>query len=288
MEKVLVLGAKGMAGHMIFNYFKSLNNYEVFGIARNLENEKNIFNLDIIDTNQLERIIKKNRFNIIINCIGVLNKEAEDNPAKAIWFNSYFPHLIEDLTKDTSTKFIHISTDCVFSGIKGNYSENDFKDGVGFYAQSKALGEVINKKDTTIRTSIIGPELNSKGIGLLNWFLNKPKHSTLKGFSNAFWTGLTTLELAKTIERIVDVNITGLIQVVPKDKISKYELISLFNKIYRKDTLTIVKDNEYKVDKSLVSIREDFNYTVPNYLEMLETQKQWMSTHYNLYTHYTI
>lgn len=288
MKRVLVLGIKGMAGHLIYNYFNLLNNYEVFGVARNLKHQKNIYNLDITNIKELEQIIINNNFNVVINCIGILNKDAEDNPEKAIWYNSYFPHLLESITKNTTTKFIHISTDCVFSGKRGKYTEYDFKDGTGFYAQSKALGEVVNNKDTTIRTSIIGPELNSTGIGLLNWFLNQSKDSTLNGFSNVFWTGLTTLELAKSIEEIIKQNITGLIQVVPETKISKHKLILNFNKIYRDNKLTILEDSKFKVDKSLVSIREDFNYKVPNYLEMLQEQKKWMLKHNALYTHYNL
>lgn len=286
MKKVLVLGIKGMAGHLIYNYFKLNNNYKAYGIARNINTQDSIFNLDITNTTKLKTIIDKNNFDVIINCIGILNKVAEDNPSNAVWYNSYLPHLIEDFTKNTKTKFIHISTDCVFSGEKGNYTETDIKDGVGFYSESKSLGEVINKKDATIRTSIIGPELNLNGIGLLNWFLKQPKTNTLNGYTQVFWTGLTTLELAKSIEQVIEQKIIGLIQIVPEEKISKYNLISLFNKSFRDSTLNIVKHNDYKIDKSLKSNRKDFNYKVPNYLEMIEAQKRWMIQNRNLYKHY--
>ena len=288
MKKILIIGTNGMAGHMIFNYFKNLNQMQVFGIVRNNKDEKNVFSLDVSNTSELKHILEENKFNYIVNCIGILNKDAEDNPENAIWYNSFFPHFLEKSTKETPTKLIHISTDCVFSGTKGNYTENDFKDGIGFYAQSKALGEVVNKKDTTIRTSIIGPELNPNGIGLLNWFLNQPEEANLKGFTNAFWTGITTLELAKVIEQIIDQNIVGLIQVTPKNAISKYELLSLFNAVFRKGMLTILEDSNYKVDKSLKSIRTDFVYIVPSYEEMLESQKKWMMANAQLYKHYSL
>lgn len=287
MKKVLIIGANGMAGHVIFNYFKSLNQFQVFGIARNIESSDCLFNLDISDTKSMQNIIEANNFDCIINCIGILNKDAEDNPSKAIWYNSFFPHFLEEITKNTSTRLIHISTDCVFSGNKGNYTENDFKDGIGFYAQSKALGEVLNGKDTTIRTSIIGPELKSNGIGLLNWFLSQPEKGVLKGYTKAFWTGLTTLELAKVIHQVIQQNITGLIQITPKEKISKYNLLLLFNQVFRNDEVTIVEDNQYEIDKSLISIRTDFIYTVPTYFEMLQAQKDWMLAYPKLYGHYT-
>ncbi|WP_431243062.1 NAD-dependent epimerase/dehydratase family protein [Flavobacterium sp. P21] len=117
MKKVLVIGIKGMAGHVLFKLLPTLGEYDVYGIARNIEATDRVFNLDVSNTEELKEIIKKD-FDIIINCIGILNKDAEDNADKAIWFNSYFPHLLESITKNTKTKVISISTDCVFSGKK--------------------------------------------------------------------------------------------------------------------------------------------------------------------------
>lgn len=286
MKKILVIGIKGMAGHMIFNYFNENREFDVYGIARNIENGEKIFNIDISDTKALSSIIIDNQFDYVVNCIGILNKDAEDNPAKAIWFNSYFPHYLEEITYDTNIKVIHISTDCVFSGKKGNYNEQDFKDGLGFYAQSKALGELNNSKDVTIRTSIIGPELNHNGIGLFHWFMMQSEGSNIKGFTEAYWSGVTTLELAKVVSEIIKQNITGLIQIAPKSKIDKYSLISLFNSIYKDSIILIEKNGDYKVDKSLVSIRKDFDYEVPDYKNMLENQKKWISEHSSIYSQY--
>jgi dTDP-4-dehydrorhamnose reductase len=193
---------------------------------------------------------------------------------------------LEEVTKETQTKIIHISTDCVFSGKEGGYTENDFKNGIGFYSQSKALGELTNNKDVTIRTSIIGPELNQNGIGLFHWFMSQSDQSHLKGFTKAFWSGLTTLELAKVVLEIIDQNISGLIQVAPTTKIDKYSLISLFNTIYKNGKMAIDAQDDYQVDKSLVSIRTDFDYQVPNYQQMLVTQKEWILKHPSIYSHY--
>lgn len=282
MKKILIVGIKGMAGHIIFRSFESDERYKVYGIARNTEASDSIFNLDISNTDVLKRIIDEYKFDIIVNCIGILNKDAEDNPDKAIWFNSYFPHYLEKLTKNTFTKVIHISTDCVFSGKKGNYTEKDYKDGIGFYAQSKALGEIINDKDTTIRTSIIGPEINKNGIGLFHWFMSQPITLELKGYSQAFWSGITTIELAKVIKWVIEDNVSGLKQIAPNNKINKYDLLNLFNEIFRDNKIHIVEDSHYKVDKSLVSINTDFIYNVPDYREMLNEMKQWIVSH-NLY-----
>ena len=148
MRKILIIGIKGMAGHVIYNYLKQNENTSVFGIARNIIEEENVFNLDVSDSEELKNIIKNGGFDYVINCIGILNKDAEDNPAKAIWYNSYFPHFLEEITKTSTTRVIHISTDCVFSGKEyGGYTEDSYKNGIGYYAQSKALGELVNNKD---------------------------------------------------------------------------------------------------------------------------------------------
>jgi len=286
MKKILVIGIKGMAGHMIYHFFSENKGYDVYGLARNVESKAKLFDIDVSDTMTLSSLLKEHNFDYVINCIGILNKDAEDNPAKAVWFNSFFPHYLEEITKESQTKVIHISTDCVFSGKKGAYTENDFKDGKGFYAQSKSLGELDNQKDVTIRTSIIGPEINQNGIGLFHWFMSQKDDLILKGFTNAFWTGLTTLELSKVIHEIIEQKITGLIQVVPTYKIDKYSLISLFNSIYKNNSITIEPNGDYFVDKSLLSLRSDFDYDVPNYDVMLENQKKWILNHSNLYSQY--
>lgn len=275
MIKVLVIGIKGMAGHVVFRSLPILGNYDVYGIARNVEASDKVFNLDVFNTEELKKIIDL-QFDVIINCIGILNKDAEDNPHKAVWFNSYFPHFLEAVTKNTKTKVISISTDCVFSGKRGNYCETDFKDGEGFYAVSKSLGEIINDKDLTIRTSIIGPELNKNGIGLFHWFMQQKKETN--GYTQAFWSGITTIELAKVLDQAIKQNIKGLIVVAGQNKIDKYSLLVLFNKVFKNNSIVINKNSSYKVDKSMYSNRNDFEYTVPTYEEMIEEMKRWIDT----------
>ncbi|RTY90330.1 NAD-dependent epimerase/dehydratase family protein [Flavobacterium sp. GSN2] len=273
MKKILVIGKKGMAGHVVFKSLPKLGNYEVYGVARDVASTDRVFNLDVSNTEELKKIIDLG-FDVIINCIGILNKDAEDNPHKAIWFNSYFPHLLESLTKNTKTKVISISTDCVFSGKKGNYTEGDLTDGQGFYAMSKAMGEIENGKDLTIRTSIIGPELNRKGIGLFHWFMTQK--DTMSGYSQAFWSGITTIELAKVIHQTILQDVKGLLIVAGNPKIDKFSLLKLFNTIFRNDALIITENVNYKVDKSMYSSRLDFDYQVPSYKEMILEMKGWV------------
>jgi dTDP-4-dehydrorhamnose reductase len=279
MKKVLVLGIKGMAGHIIFSVLPKLGQYEVYGLARNVKATSKIFNIDVSNTDELKKIIDLN-FDIVINCIGILNEDAENNPHKAIWFNSYFPHLLEFYTQNTMTKIISISTDCVFSGNKGNYSEIDVKDGEGFYSQSKALGEINNNKDLTIRTSIIGPELNINGIGLFNWFMHQKE--SIYGYKTAIWSGVTTLELAKSIDFLIHNPITGVIQLTNGIPISKFDLLQLINKIWRQGNIDINEYYKKSVNKSLKK-SDILSYVVPSYEEMLMNLYRWMIENSHFY-----
>lgn len=278
--KVLVLGIKGMAGHLIYNYLQHYTNYSIYGLARDIEKSPQTFNLDILDIEELQRIIIENRFDFVINCIGILNEDAEKNPSKAIWFNSYFPHFLEQITQNTLTKIIHISTDCVFDGTKGNYSENSTKDGKGFYAQSKALGEIENSKDLTIRTSIIGPELNNAGIGLFHWFMRQK--GEINGYTSAYWSGVTTLELAKAIHYSIENPTSGLVHLTNGIPINKFDLINLFKDIWKMNEITIIPYSSKITDKSLQK-SEKFLYQASNYKQMLEDQYIWMNSFPKLY-----
>ncbi len=281
MKKLLIFGSAGMAGHMITYYFLSLKNYNVIDLSFPKKLNSNSILLNIEDSRAVEDVIKSNKPDIVINCIGVLIKFSEENPDKAIYINSYFPHFLEKLGREYNFKIIHLSTDCVFSGEKGAYRENDLKDGEGFYAQSKAMGEIINEKDLTFRTSIIGPELKEWGEGLFHWFMTQK--GVVKGFSRVFWTGITTLELAKAVEAAVVQNLTGLYHLVPQRKISKFELLKLIKKIWKKDDLSIEEFKGKSLDKSLINTRTDFNYIVKGYKEMLNELHDWMDDHKDLY-----
>jgi dTDP-4-dehydrorhamnose reductase len=285
MKKIIVLGANGMAGHVVTLGIRAeAEKYNVIAVARtNSPVEPDVL-MNVSDFGKLKDLIDQSKADVVINCIGLLNKNAEDHIDQAILLNSYLPHFLETITKNSDTKVIHISTDCVFSGKKGGYLENDFKDGTGFYAQSKALGEIVNQKDLTIRTSIIGTELKDNGIGLFDWF-SKQK-GTINGYTQAFWTGVTTVELMKAVKSAIEQDVVGLYHLVYLDKISKYDLVQLFAKRFDRAEVKINPDNGYKVDKSLLNTRTDFNYAVPNYDEMIKEMKEWMANHTEIYPHY--
>lgn len=283
--KYLVLGSNGMAGHIIYLYLKS-RGYEVFGFSRNNYYQfENIITGNAFDFESLEAQITTLKFDVIINAIGLLNKDAEENLSNAILINSYLPHFIESVTKNTHTKIVHISTDCVFSGEKGNYSEHDFKDGPKWYDRTKALGEIDNSKDITIRTSIIGPELKSNGIGLMHWFLTHQEKTTY-GFENVYWSGVTTLYLAKAIEHFSQKKTSGIYHLVNNEKISKFDLLALMNKYLLDTPKIIVPTNNPKRDKSLINTK-DKDFKVPTYRDMIQSAKEWIEKYSEFYPHYT-
>lgn len=283
VKKIIVLGANGMAGHVITTGLKNDSSYEVISVARSHSKiDPNIL-MDVTDFSSLKNLISNGNVDVIINCIGLLNKTAEDNPDQAILVNSYLPHFLESQTKNTKTKVIHISTDCVFSGELGGYTENSVKNGKGFYAQSKSLGELLNSKDLTFRTSIIGPELNTNGIGLFHWFINQ--EGTINGYTNAFWTGITTIELLNALKVAISENLSGLYHLVNEEKISKYDLTNIFKEVFHKE-IVVQPYDDYKVDKSLVNSREDFSFKVKSYNEMIFEMRDWINTNSNFYPHY--
>lgn len=281
--KILVLGGAGMAGHTISIYFKEAgHDVTAFGLEK-VDFCKSIIG-DATDFKTLRSIIREGGYDAVINAIGILNQDAEDHKAIAVLLNSYLPHFLSETTADLKTRIIHMSTDCVFSGKTGNYSEKSPRDGETFYDRSKALGELENNKDLTFRNSIIGPDRNEKGIGLFNWFMKQK--GTICGYTGAIWTGVTTLALAKAMERAITDNLTGLYNLVNNDTINKYEMLKLFNKHMKDNAITVLPEDKISVNKSLVNTRTDFSFQVPTYDDMIAEMAQWTRQHQELYPHY--
>ncbi len=281
--KYLVMGARGMAGHVISQYLYE-NGHEVLGFDRNKVTHCPSVAGDAKDKDFVVDIIKNGNFDSVINCIGILNQAAEDNKELAVYLNSYFPHFLADVTKDMKTNVIHMSTDCVFSGKKGNYTEKDFRDGETFYDRTKALGELDDNKNLTLRNSIVGPDINPNGIGLFGWFMKQ--QGKIKGYSKAMWTGQTTLQLAKTMEYATKTGATGLFNMVYSQPISKYDLLRLFNKYMRNNEIEIEKVDGIVADKSLVRTNFNMDYLIPDYETMVSEMAQWIGVHKELYPHY--
>ncbi len=284
--KFLVLGCNGMAGHMISLYLKE-QGYDVDGYARSESKYVHTIIGDARDTGLLKKTIESGHYNSVVNCVGLLNKFAENDHEAAVFLNSYLPQLLAKITDGTNIQIIHISTDCVFSGSRGGYVESDFPDGELFYDRSKALGELNNKKDVTFRMSIIGPDIKPEGIGLINWFMQQ--NGKVKGYKNAIWTGQSTLQLAKTIENAVIQRVHGLYNMVPEESISKYDMLVLFNKYLRKEPIQIDAEENFRIDKSLKRTNyELFSYKIPGYEQQIKELGEWMRDHKEMYPHYEL
>lgn len=280
-----VLGCNGMAGHTISLYLKE-QGHQVFGFGRSKSQFIDSVAGDAQNTNFLRKLIADGKFDTVINCIGILNQFAESNKSLATFLNSYLPHFLAEATSGTDTQVIHMSTDCVFSGKRGEYTEDDFCDGETFYDRSKALGELHDDKNITLRNSIVGPDVNSGGIGLLNWFMHQS--GEINGYTKAMWTGQTTLQLAKTMEMAAREKAHGLYNTVPDHSISKYDLLLLFNHYLRGDSLMINPIEGINADKSLKRTRYEFSYLIPDYETMIAEMAEWIEKHKDMYPHYNL
>lgn len=283
-KKILILGATGMAGHLVYLYLQEKNRFDIINVSYRSKLTDDSLILDIKNTKLVEELIQIRKPDYIVNCIGVLIKGSLD-VENAVFVNAYFPHLLMKLADEVGAKLIHISTDCVFSGKTGRYADNAFRDADDIYGRSKALGEIGGFRHLTIRTSIIGPEIKQNGEGLFHWFMKQT--GVVNGYTNAIWGGVTTLELAKFVLYCIEnENIFGLVQLTNEIQISKYELLVLIKKIWNTDLIEIIKGEGAKtVDKSLLK-SEKLDFNISTYEGMLKDLFSWMNTHKKFYTQY--
>lgn len=281
VKKILLFGSTGMAGHIMYYYLKNTQKYNITDVVFRTKLTEDSIVMNVANAEAVIEVVNTVHPNLIINCIGVLVKGSKEHPDNAILVNAYFPNLLKKLADEIGAKLIHISTDCVFSGKKGGYTEEDFRDADDIYGRSKALGEIVNEKDLTVRTSIIGPELKKNGEGLFHWFMQQS--GEINGYTKAIWGGVTTLELAKAIDFAIEKNTCGLVQLSNGVGISKYDLLCLFKDIWRKKDVKILPYDAYSVDKSIARSQR-FIYSVPEYKEMLIEQREWMIQHKDLYS----
>ena len=273
-----------MLGHQVVNYFLKFDDYDVMDIAfRAKLREKTIIS-DVTNKTRFEKVVTELRPDFIVNCVGVLIN-GSNNVENAIYLNALFPNQLKRISKNIDAKLIHISTDCVFSGKKGSYIESDVRDGKGIYAQTRILGEIIDDSNTTLRTSIIGPELKDDGEGLFHWFMNQ--QSDISGFTKAIWSGVSTIELAKVIKWAIDNRITGLYHVTNNSSISKYELLKLFQKYVKKD-IDIKLAHGKSLDNSFIDTRLLINYKIPSYDQMISSMVSSIANNKSFYSQYKV
>tara|TARA_A100001011_G_scaffold359425_1_gene405924 strand:+ start:393 stop:1280 length:888 start_codon:yes stop_codon:yes gene_type:complete len=261
MKKILIIGASGMIGNSILAFLLKKNNYSIFATIRSSNtfkapkssSEYHLFkNIDAENKKSLERVFNKVNPDIVINCVGIVKQSKEmKNIYKVIYLNSLLPHYLQNLCKSHSSRFINIGTDCVFSGLKGNYSEKDLPDATDLYGRSKYLGETSSRNTITLRTSLIGHEYKN-AYGLLEWFLSQNK--VVEGYKKAIFSGLTVIEFANIVNEYVIPNnkLMGLYH-ISADPISKYDLLLLIKKIYSKNIIIVPENKKMAIDHSINS-----------------------------------
>jgi dTDP-4-dehydrorhamnose reductase len=278
LTKILILGAAGMLGNAAYRLFATSPGFEVIGTIRGgapvgLEQSATArlrSGVNATDQDSLVRVIGETRPDLVINCIGVVKQlSAAKDPLVSISLNALLPHRLAELCAAAGARLVHVSTDCIFDGRKGDYTEADPSNAEDLYGKSKFLGEVDYPNAITLRTSIIGHELNSAH-SLIDWFLNQPG-PTVKGYRKAIYTGLPTVELARVIRDVLvpRPELRGLWHVAA-DKINKFELLKLVAQEYGK-TIEIIPDDAVAIDRSMDSsrFRAATGYVAPAWPELI-------------------
>ena len=260
MIRILVLGHRGMAGHMVYDYLSNKSEFEAISADELLG-----YQFDLLKhLNPLEETLNANHIDYIINCIGLLKQRCNDYPINAIRINSLFPHQLVKIADEIGAQVIHLSTDC--------YMDDDV------YGRSKRAGEINYPSHLTIRTSIIGPELKRDGEGLFEWFMRQDRK--INGYTNVIWDGITTLELAKFIHFYIntDEKMYGIKNLRSTQKISKCDLLDLIKQLYKK-TIKINRFNSIKEDKT--AMNDFMEYTIPPYKQMIKELFEYSINNYS-------
>ncbi|MBD2824376.1 dTDP-4-dehydrorhamnose reductase family protein [Xenorhabdus szentirmaii] len=259
-KKILIIGANGMLGGSLLRHFSSCENYEVLGSTRNENSAQKlkkqgfgniISGISLESTENIGKLISEFKPDFLFNCVGIIKQlDSSKNHIESIEINALLPHKLAKICTKNQTKLIHFSTDCVFSGKDGLYKETDIADASDLYGKSKLLGEVLYDGHITLRTSIIGHEIDTCH-SLVDWFLSQNK--TINGFSKAIFSGLPTCYVAEVLEKYVLPNqsLAGLYH-LSAEPINKYELLKLVNSIYNKNC-NIYESKELVIDRSLDS-----------------------------------
>ncbi|OMI00265.1 NAD(P)-dependent oxidoreductase [Bradyrhizobium brasilense] len=256
--KILVLGASGMLGHTLFNYLGRNAAFQVLGTCRSeptgwSPHRPLIQNVSVQEPESWRNVISDLRPELVINCIGIIKQldQAKD-PIISIKTNALFPHELSLICRNVGARVIHFSTDCVFSGRKGNYVESDIPDPTDLYGRTKLLGEIEQPGTLTLRTSIVGHGIRPNG-SLIDWFLSQ--QSTVSGYVRAIYTGLPTIEVARVVQDFIipHPELNGLYH-LGSEAITKFDLLKTVATVYEKE-IEIIPDESVAIDRSLDSTR---------------------------------
>lgn len=270
-ERILILGKNGMLGSALFRLFSLDERFNTHGTVRRRSEVSghNIYEFDTAKRAGLSEMMEALRPDIAINCIGFINKRTTGNPEEALEINGKFPHRLATICKELDTRLIHFSTDCVFSGKKGNYNEDDQPDADAWYGRTKLAGEITDPPALTLRTSLIGPEESNKS-GLLEWFLSQK--GEIDGYTRAIFSGFPTVEIFRIIVDYIlpKRDVVGLYH-VSSSPIPKYDLLQLVAERYLK-SIKIKPMDDPKIDRSLDStkFRKISGYLPPSWPELVD------------------
>lgn len=282
-KSYLIFGANGMAGHVMAQYLLE-QGHRVHGFARQEGRVCETIVGDARRPEDIRRALERENYDYVVNCIGVLNRTIDEHLVDGIYINSVLPHYLAEQLEGTETKLIHVSSDCVFAGDRGGYRESDRPDADDYYGRTKALGEVMDRKNLTLRTSIVGPELKENGTGLFHWFMSQGER--VQGYQRVIWSGVTTLQLAKAVAGEVQNPQTGLHHLVNNETICKHDLLELFNRYCRQKPVEIESNVSVISDRSLLNTVGTEGYAVPSYEQMIIEMEEWMEGHPYLYGQY--
>ena len=259
--RALVLGAAGMLGHRVWRelhehmeaYAAIRRSYDDVASLSWFDRPSVIERIDVSSDADLDRAFSVAKPDVVINAVGIVKQRDDANAVQTISINALLPHKLAARCSDAGARLIHVSTDCVFSGSRGHYTEQDTPDARDLYGRSKLLGEVGEADCLTIRTSMVGREIGSSR-GLIEWFVAH-RGETVPGFTRARFSGLSTVELARLIRRVIDehVDLRGVWHVAG-EQISKFELLSIVNDTFGLGT-TIVADDSFVCDRTLDATR---------------------------------
>lgn len=266
---ILIIGSTGMLGSTLKQYF-TLMKYNV--------KEFNRANLDLAKCSfeelkeKIEQVIKESNIGLIINCSGAIKQRKDFDVTDMIKINSMIPHWLSKISKDNSVKFIHFTTDCVYDGIKGNYTELDPHNARDYYGLTKSLGEPDNC--TLIRTSIIGEEDKNK-LSLLEW-IRSNKDGEINGYKNHIWNGVTCLQMAKIIDKIIKDNLfwEG-VRHIYSNEVNKFDLACMINEIYGLNIKINPLNTDVSVNRSLSSIKDNSVFHIPSLYKQIQETKDF-------------
>ena len=267
---VLVIGSGGMLGYTTYQYLRR-QGHQVTGITRT-KRYSGMIRMDVTEEAVIAAFLEETPFDAIINCAALLMKPCEERKTDAVKLNAWFPHFLEKFCRATQTYLVQVSTDAVFSGKTGGYQENSPCDPDSFYGKSKLLGEVSENNALTVRSAFWGPDINSDGAGLFQWFMRQD--GPVKGYTRALFNGVSNLEFAKFADTAIQNRWTGIYHLCAADVSSKYQFLQIQKHTFQKET-EITPADSVVLDRSLLCTRRDVRYPQRTFEEMMFELREW-------------